>query len=251
MMARTFSFALLLVMLPAVAQEPVVAKDPGGQALPASRAAATPPVTVTLMFAGGTLAEFCAQLRQLEPRANIVVAPLAADAKLPSMALRGAGLEQALEGACAVAESRALIRMKEFRGPGEPVFTILAQEPTMGGGASRPGPAGPSGPSSAAATAAARTEASEVFSLNRLLDAKDGFPVTTVLSAIEAATGGEQALAMLRFHKDSGLLIVRGRQEQMALVRDVLANLERDVLERRKQEHARKGAASEPTKDGK
>lgn len=111
MTIRTLSFALLLSTLPAVAQ------DPTGSAPPAAKAPAPAPVTVTLAFAGGTLAEFCAQLRSFEPRANIVVAPLAADAKLPPMELRGAGLEQALEGACAIAESKALIRMKDFRGP--------------------------------------------------------------------------------------------------------------------------------------
>jgi len=178
------------------------------------------------------------------------VAPLAADAKLPPMELRGAGLEQALEGACAIAESKALIRMKDFRGPGEPVFTIMALEPTMAVSSTRPG--GPSGPNSTGALpVASRHEAAEVFSLNRLLDPKDGsgFPVTTILSAIEVATGGEQALATLRFHKDSGLLIVRGRPDQMALVHDVLANLERDVMDRRKQENTRKGLPSEPAKE--
>lgn len=244
MTIRTLSFALLLSTLPAVAQDATIS------APPAAKAPAAAPVTVTLAFAGGTLAEFCAQLRHIEPRANIVVAPLAADAKLPPMDLRGAGLEQALEGACAIAESKALIRMKDFRGPGEPVFTILALEPTMAVSTTRPG--GPSGPTSTGTVpAASRHEAAEVFSLNRLLDPKEGLPVTTILSAIEVATGGEQALATLRFHKDSGLLIVRGRPDQMALVHDVLTNLERDVMDRRKQENARKNAPSEPAKEAK
>lgn len=242
MILRTIALACLFP-LSALAQDPTAAPPA------ATKAVGTPPVTVTLAFGGGTLADFCAQIRQKEPRANIVVAPLAAGAKLPAMDLRSAGLEQALEGACAIAESTALIRMQDFRGPGEPVFTIMAQEPVV-----TIGKTGPNGPVTTGTMPASlpRTEGTEVVSINRLIDAKDGtgFSVTTVLSAIEAATG-EQALASLRFHKESGLLIVRGRPDQLALVRDVLSSLESDVKERRKQDNARKGIPNDPTKESK
>lgn len=241
MSIRSLSFSCLLLTLPAVAQD--VAGAP---------AAATPKsqvqhIVVSMSFAGGTLADFCAQIRAAEPRANIVVATLAADAQLPAMQLRGAGLEQALEGACAVAQSPMLIRMKDFRGPGEPVFTIMAQEQGQAAANGRPPAAGNP---VAASSAKARPEVSEVYSLNRLLEAKDtsGFAVTTVLSAIEAAVG-ERQLATLRFHKESGLLILRGTQDQVALVRDVLGSLERDVMDRRKLDAARKGSQAEPAKD--
>jgi hypothetical protein len=206
------------------------------------------PVVVTLSFPGGSLADFCNAIRAKEPRANIVVAPLAAGAKLPAMELRGAGLDQALEGACAIAESTALIRIKDFRGPGEPVFTITAQEPVMA-----VGKVGPDGKMSSAGSmpgSLPRTELTEVFSLNRLIDPKDGsgFPVTTVLSAIETATG-DQALAAMRFHKESGLLIVRGRQEQLGLVRDVLGSLERDVRERAKQQNPKGTVPNDPANE--
>lgn len=243
MTMRSLALACLFTVLPLSAQDPVTPPPPA-----AAKSAGPAPVVVTLAFAGGSLADFCALIRAKEPRANIVLAPLAAAAKLPAMELRGAGLEQALEGACAIAESQAQIRMKDFRGPGEPVFTITAQEPVMTVGKMGPGGSTTTG---AVPVAATRQEAAEVYSLNRLLDPKDGsgFAVTTVLSAIEVATGGEQALAALRFHKDSGLLIVRGRPDQMAIVRDVLTSLERDVMDRRKQEQIRKGQPSEPVKD--
>lgn len=242
MTMRTFAFTLFCSALPLLAQEPDAAR-------PAAAKARPEPVLVTMKFAGGTLAEFCDHIRATEPRVNIVLAPLAATAKLPVMDLRGAGLEQALESACMVAESTAVIRIKDFRGPGEPVFTITATE-----SAKSVGGMAPSGqPDGTAPVGQVRAEKTEVFSLNRLLDPKDGsgFAVTTVLSAIETATGGEQGLAAMRFHKESGLLIVRGRGDQLALVRDVLANLDRDVMDRRKQENARKGIPSEPAKEAK
>lgn len=243
MRRHTFPLALFCLALPLFAQEPDAAKPAAGKARPE-------PVLVTMKFGGGTLADFCSQIRATEPRVNIVLAPLAANAKLPVMDLRGAGLEQALESACLVAESSALIRMQDFRGPGEPVFTITAQEPVM-----TVGKMGPSGPATTGSMPASlpRSETTEVYSLNRLLDPKDGsgFTVTTVLSAIETATGGEQALASMRFHKESGLLIVRGRGDQLALVRDVLAMLDRDVVDRRKQDNARKGIPNEPAKEAK
>lgn len=260
-------FPVLLLHLCAAAQDPAPAPRPQepaprpqapdarpvgreypGPAAPGPKSVGSAaPVLVTMSFPGGTLADFCDAIRAKEPRANIVLAPLAAGARLPAMDLRGAGLDQALEGACAIAESAALIRIKDFRGAGEPVFTITAQEPVMTVG--KIGPDGKMSTGSMPGTLP-RTETTEVFSLNRLLDPKDGsgFPVTTVLSAIETATG-DQALTAMRFHKESGLLIARGRAEQLGLVRDVLISLERDVMDRRKQDNAKKGIPAEPARE--
>jgi hypothetical protein len=83
-------------------------------------------VVLTATFGGGTMAEFVAVLRAAEPRANVLVAAAAAQAKLPRIELRGAGLDQALEGACAVAEADFQVRSVQFPGQGEPVFSIVA-----------------------------------------------------------------------------------------------------------------------------
>ena len=237
----------LLGSLPLLAQDdPTATSGTPARGAPAANVSYPIPVFVTLSFQGGSLADFVAAIRKAEPKANILGAAGASSAVLPAMEIRGAGLTQVLEGACAVASGPMQVRMKEFRGPGESVFSIVAGlpsgSPTSGGK--------PSGIDTVTMPMKSdRNDVSEVHSLNRLLDPKDGsgFAVTTVLSAIETAVGGEGQLTTLKFHKESGLLIVRGAPDQIQLVQAVLASLERDVVDRRKQELARK-AASGPGK---
>ena len=107
-------------------------------------------------------------IRAKEPRANIIVADGARDARLPAIELRGAGLDQTLEAACAAATSNNTIRVKEFGGVGEPVFTIIANAPVV----KIAGP-GAQGEAQLPAAAANRSVA-QVYSLNRLLDDHDG-----------------------------------------------------------------------------
>ena len=213
-----------------------------GAALPAQEQATTshtappkpPAVVVTLSFRGGTMAEFVAAVRAAEPKANIVVAVGAVGAKLPAIELRGAGIDQALEGACAVAEAEYPIRIKEFNGPGEPVYSITsiapprAQYDAQGTATTNPG-----------APAPRSDENTQVFSLNRLTEsdpryaAPEGVKVETILSAIEAGTGDEAKKAVLRYHRESGLLFLRGSRAQIGIVKELLSNLERDLQERR------------------
>ena len=284
MSIRALSFALLSSVLPVVAQEPAAAAPkpamapstaPGAAPLPkpapksVAKPAADDATSVTLAFAGGTLAAFCDQLRSLEFRPNIVVAPLAAEAKLPAMSLRGAGIEEALSAACAIAASESQIFLKGFHGAGEPVFTILAK-PSQG-----EAPVASAQPATGDAyrlyhsrlttPPSPRSTDTRVFSLNALLAGVEGvaLPVETILMALEVALDDEQAKelhakglapassATLRFHKDSGLLIVRGSPLQLALATEALACLEADLPELVKRHAARPGAASEPAKTGK
>lgn len=217
---------LLLSCLPLCAQDERV--EPARP--PAPRSATVVPVVLSLSFSGGTMAELVAQIRRLEPKANIAVASEAATATLPPMELRSAGLEQTLEAACSLAVSDRRIRMMNFRGPGEPVFTVLAE-------------ARPANPSAADQRAGDGLR-TEIVSLNRLTaDGPPlGFPVGTILSAIETACEAGGAPTM-RYHKESGILVLRGVRGQMEVAEAVLRNLERDVEARRKQENARKGIA--------
>ncbi len=183
---------------------------------------------VTASFRGGTLADFVAVVRAAEPRANIVVATVAATAKVPPMEVRGAGLDQLLNGACAVAEAEFVVRVNEFRGDGEPVYSIVAMPQ---------GPLGPQG--QVQSTPSKPEESTAVFSLNRLTEpdprlGTPGLPAETILSAMEAGNGDEPKQPVLRFHRQSGLLFVRGNRTQIALVKDLLSNLERDLDERRR-----------------
>ncbi len=208
------SFASLFLLLPLTAQQE--APPPPPAAPPAANAVA-PGVTVTLAFPGGTLGDFVDQLRRIEPRANIVMAAGAELAKLPAMDLRGAGLDQALDSACTVAVSDRQIRIKAFRGPGEPVYTILVQDRAQRADGGR------------------EVVRTEVFGLARLTDVDPHgrqLSPTTVLSAIEAAVGDDR-LDWLRYHQESGLMIVRGTGEELDVVQSVLKNLERDLQQRR------------------
>jgi hypothetical protein len=220
-----FPSLLLGAALPLVAQEP------------APQPAKPSPVLVTMSFPGGTLAEYVAKIRAAEPRANIIVAADAATAQLPALELRGTGLEQALEAVSAIAEAPFSVRVKEFRGAGEPVYSIVAV-----GAGNTPAEVKPQ----------KDEETTQVFSLNRLTDdartesyAGSGFAAAAILSAIETAASHGQRNLWLRFHEDSGLLIARGNRSTLAIVKDVLSNLERDVSHRR-QQPAPKGA---PAKD--
>lgn len=271
MSIRALSFVLLSSVLPVVAQEPAAAAPkppvvpstaPGAAPAPkqAAKPAADDAASVTMAFAGGTLAAFCDQLRSLEFRPNIVVAPLAAEAKLPAIQLRAAGLEEALAAACAVAVSDVPIGLKGFHGAGEPVFTILATLPK----AAAPAASATESPGGGAA-AAPRRAPTQVYSLNTLLAGWEGvaLPVETVLMALEVALDLEPAqelhkkglvparTATLRFHKDSGLLIVRGNPDQLALAQETLACLEADLPDLVKRRSAGQGAPSESGKAGK
>jgi hypothetical protein len=89
----------------------------------------------------------------------------------------------------------------------------------------------------------------EVFSLQDVIAADSGYgvPLATVLSALEAAVGGESQGTRLRFHKESCLLIAAGDKSQLQVVRSVLFALENDVKQRRHD----KRPATEPGKEPK
>lgn len=204
---------LLLATLPLLAALP--AQDfvePKSQ--PAGHRAAVQVRTVSLDFAGGTMAQFVAAIRDSVAKANIVVAPEASGVRLPAIELRDAGLDQALEAACAVASAEFEVRVREHKGHGEPVYSIIAQ-PSSSRPASKPKAQEPA-------------TGTMVRSLARLVDQRfqpPGVPALrpeTVLSAIGAANDGDASPPVLRFHQDSNLLFVRGTMSQWQLVEEVL-----------------------------
>ncbi len=218
---------LFALALPLFAQEPSAPTSP----------VKPPPVIISLSFPGGTIADFVAQVRSKEAKVNIVIAEAAKGARLPAIELRGAGLDQALEAACVVAEGDHDIRVKDFRGAGEPVYSVLA---TPRQGVAR-GPATTIGPARESAN-------TQVYSLNHLTaDAPEiGFPAAVILSSIEAATAAGGEAVTVRYHKESGLLILRGGP-QLHVAHQVIESLGKDV-ERRRVEVARKTAAAAANK---
>jgi serine/threonine protein kinase len=73
--------------------------------------------------AGGTLEQFVAAIRAHNQKANIVVAQEAGGVRLRAIELRDAGIDQALEAACAVAAAGTEVRVREHKGHGEPVYS--------------------------------------------------------------------------------------------------------------------------------
>lgn len=210
---------LILASLPLLAALPAQdATAPNSQ--PASPRAAVQVRTVSLTFAGGTMAQFVTVIRDGVAKANIVVAPEASDVRLPAIELRDAGLDQALEAACAVASADFDVRVREHKGHGEPVYSIVTQ-PSSSRPATKP-------------KAQAPSTATMVRSLARLVDPRfqpPGVPALsaeTVLSAIEVPHEYDANPPQLRFHKDSNLLFVRGTQAQWLLVEQVIETMLED-----------------------
>jgi hypothetical protein len=224
--------ALLLATLWLPAQEAV--------STPPKSSQGAPPLVVTMDFAGGSMAKFVAWIRGAEPNANIVVASRAEEAIVPSMEFRSVGLEQALECACLIAEGPVEVRVKGFSGRGAPIYTILARERRAADAATR------------------RQEADgatvqRVFTLNNLTRPRVGADVVplrveTVLSAIELVTTEDGKVPTLRYHADSGLLLVRGTDAQVGNASEALAVLAND-LDAREARAQRSGRAPAAAKD--
>lgn len=214
---HAFRLALLASLLSGFvalpAQEPVTPPSPrpSGNLL-------VPVPKLDLEFWGGSFGELCAQLVESGKRhgasVNIVIEPEAAKAQLPKIHVQGTELAQVLEAACAAGSRQdQLLTVENLRGSGASIYVVVARQ------------VGQTPP------AAAIREATAVHSLGALLtdDARGiGFAPATILSAVETATT-EQPLRALRYHTDSRLLIARGAKESLAVVAEVLKELEQDV----------------------
>lgn len=194
-----------------------------------------PPVVLTMAFPGGTMAHFVAALRRVEPNANIVMATRAAEALVPPMELRGAGLEQALESACMVVEGPIDVAVKDSGGGGQPIYTILARDRRR-----------------EQALVDRDEVVQRVFTLNQLTMRRPGtsglepLATETILSAIELVTTADDKGPLLRYHKDSGLLLVRGTPRQVDAAAEALSVMASDLDQREQMLRAAGFPAAEP-----
>ena len=221
-MNKKLTTAFLLTLL-ALMTQGVVAQDAPAPKRPM---AAYEVVDVTMEFGGGTLAEFVDALRVEQPKANIVLATMARDVKVPAVSLKGAGLTQALEACCLSAEGDYQVRVRQFVGIGEPVYSIVAEVDRRN--------------RSVAASRSAVTndsrEMHSVYSLSELTMARASgvapFDAKTILSVIELAMAPLKGSPTMRFHKESGLLLLSAGAHQHGLVDRALHALTQDMKNR-------------------
>lgn len=238
------------VAMGALAQPAGKQSERGGQP-PAAKAEGQPPEwgdsrssagpLINVEFAGGTVAEFIEALRKAaapEP-VNAVVSEPASKVTLAPIRLRKVALEtavQSIETAAGDAGGWRISRVRlerRDRDPLEgesPVFSVQF-EPRK-----RPPDL--------------RTDAGEkpviqVYSLRDVTDPKPGDPpgvllvqkpetvLTAIRSAIELSGGDGSSAPEIKYHQDSGLLIVRGTAEQTGLISQALDTLASDVRQRR------------------
>jgi hypothetical protein len=180
-------------------------------------------VRVSVDFEGGTFADFVTQVRRAG-EVNIIANPGLERVQVPALKLRDVGVEAALEAvARMVSTDRVNVSIADFRqGGGQPVYTVYVNFREKG--------------HDVVANVARTSTQVAVLTLERLTAAQpDGAPpmrAETILTAIDAAFElgkDEQAPPTLKFHRESGLLFVRGTHDQVALVQQVLATLRNDV----------------------
>lgn len=231
---RSLRLALLASLLSGFVALPAQ-EDPGRppSAQPAARPAPAPVPTLNLVFQGGAFGALCDQLvlagKVAGLHVNIVIDREAAKAPVPPFQVQGAELAQILEAACSAGSRQdQLLTVDNRRGAAASVYVITAH------------------PVGQTVLAPAASEHTAVHSLGALLQDEargTGFAPATILSAIEAATV-EQPLRALRYHTDSRLLIARGTKENLAVVAEVLRELEKDL---RRQAQGRKPSDALPT----
>jgi hypothetical protein len=218
---RTSLLAVLAAPLSLSAVPTLLAQDPGAK--PETRQAAPEPEpTISIEFAGGSLRNFTDLVRQTPMHPNIVVSGQADAIQLPAISLQGASVEAALQSVGAIVPDPWDVGVRAMGHGERRVFTVVAGErhhvPPPQASASRP-------------------QGVRVFSLTKLIsplpiDSQD-HPVAqtpeTILSATQVAMELSQETEekpVLRFHPESGLLLVKGTSQQIDAVEQVLRGIE-------------------------
>lgn len=183
-----------------------------------------------LDFEGGTAAAYVRAVRAVRPDANIVLMTDAADVPMPPVQLKSVTLDGALApfDGLRVSLGRefvelALVPHREPYGAVE-LYTVVAERH-------------------------AEAATTQVYSVSEMLDGK--VSSDDMLTAIETTLdmlAGTYAEAQIRFHPETGILIVRGHPEQVDAVQDVVRELMKSS-ERRRAEANREQALKQTEAD--
>jgi len=197
--------------------------------------------TVTLKFPGGTVREYVDMVRKnaVDVYVNVSFTDSVEKLEMPSIEFTGVFVGTALEAVTQMVAPHAeqTVKVRELRGgsgiPGETLYILgLVSNNPLG---TTPGPK------------------MVVFSLNDLIgpawiahQPNDGtIAAETILTAVETAARTAQAEAPppdIRFHKESGMLLLRGSREQLEAAHEVFAHLHDDINSRRIMENSQRQA---------
>jgi hypothetical protein len=219
----------------ATAGEPPATETP----VQATRSNMAAQPTISVEFAGGTVEQYALALRAAATTqpVNIVVSKAASRAELAPIQLRDATISAAVEAIRAAGEEQGSWLITDLGRPSESGSLVyLVDYRARPGRASSPQPTPESN---------ADLQRIEVFSLKQLIEADPNDPrgvsvhesPEVVLAAVEATLAmtdeATEGPAALKFHKDSGLLIVRAGPRTLAAISSVVDSIRRDVTHRR------------------
>lgn len=239
------------ITLAAAPHAPAAARTAGDDPPePRSEGHATPERTeprtpiVDINFRGGTLSEFVEAIQAAahpEPF-NVMIPREAADIPMPPVAMRQVSAEAAIRTAAfgrqsGTDEMITIVEVSRGITDGAPVFAVNFRRFTSGQRGQAP-----------AQTEPPVETTVEVFSLSELIRPElirplpdDSAGVTikpeTILSAIESAVAisgeREAEAATIRFHEESGMLLVRGTHQQVFAIDRILRLLKGEFERRR------------------
>ena len=192
---------------------------------------------VSIEFKGGTLGDLVRSLQaQGKDPVNIALQGDAAAIPVERMALRNVTVHSALEAALGSRINTVLfeadgtskqITLEQLAGNGDAaaVFVITRHETQ--------------------ARQMGREPSVQVFSIQKLVSGSGAMPPEVVLTAIDTGLGlqtrAEGARPQIKFHKDSGLLLVRGEGMDVNLIEQIVSRLQKDH-ERQVAEESRRKA---------
>lgn len=217
MKVRAAAMVVAAGLLPAAAWGQSEGRQPGrppnAPALSGPRSPSLGGPTVSVEFRGGTLGAFAEALRRsTDEPVNIALQGGAADLPVAPMSLRGVSVYAALRAALGdrvgqvgrgADGSQMWIGFETVNGGGDqdsPVFVVTGQVYGV----------------------EQSDQMVDVISIQRLIAGPEAMAPDVVLSAIDAGLAfqrdGRDARPEIRFHKDSGLLLVRGHPRDVDLV---------------------------------
>ncbi|MDX2131028.1 MAG: hypothetical protein SFY69_03115 [Planctomycetota bacterium] len=232
--SRALTLAAVCGLVPALSLPALAQRAPGTPATPGAGAlpAADPERLYTVNFPGGAVADYVELLRQSKPGrgTNIVVSMEAARVRLAPISLRDVSLGSAvyaMHSAAGTADGELRIRLLDDGG--DELYGVDYSVPIRTGGLGQP-------PANSRNAPDLRME---VLSLRPVTDGAGALRVEAALTGVQTALDlapGEPA--EMKFHAETGLLIIRGTPEQLHAAQECVGRMREDMERRRAEARA-------------